>query len=91
MKSGSFSFVLEASAHLVHGQVDAGVRDDPQHVRDVAFIKRPESLPPEDLLGAVRDAGVLAAPPQRQTSFQNLEADKDVLLRTLKCLSHAYP
>lgn len=41
------------TAHLVHCQVDARVRDDAQHVGDVAFIKRPESFSPENLLGTV--------------------------------------
>lgn len=71
-------------AHLVNRQIDAGIRDDSQHVGDVAFVKRSEAFPPEDLLGAVRDAGVLTARPQRKAGLQNLGPDQDVLLGTLK-------
>lgn len=60
------------SAHLVHCQVDACVGDDAEHVGDVAFIKRSESLSPENLLGTVGDTGVLSGLPQSETSFQHL-------------------
>lgn len=42
-----------ASAYLVDSQVNAGIRDDAQHVWDVALVKRHESFFPENLLGAV--------------------------------------
>lgn len=40
-------------AHLVHGQVDASVGDNAEHVGDVAFVKRCQSFSPENLLRTV--------------------------------------
>lgn len=41
------------TAYLVHSQVNAGIRDDAQHVWDVALVKRHQSFFPENLLGTV--------------------------------------
>lgn len=44
---------LCVTAYLVHSQVNAGIRDDAQHVWDVALVKRHQSFFPENLLGTV--------------------------------------
>lgn len=41
------------TAYLVHSQVNAGIRNDAQHVWDVALVERHEAFLPEDLLGTV--------------------------------------
>lgn len=41
---------LRQTAHLIHCQVDAGIRNDAQHVGDVAFVKCAKSFSPENLL-----------------------------------------
>lgn len=70
--SSSDCFSLCSSAHLIDCQVDASVRDDAQHVGDVAFVEGKHSLALQDLFGAVWDALVLASLSQRQTGFENL-------------------
>ena len=57
---------------LVHRQVDASVGDDANHVGNVAPIEGSHALLPEDLLGTVRNARILARRPQRQPGLQHL-------------------
>lgn len=70
-----FLRVLVECAYLVDGQVDASVGDDAKHVGHIAFVEGPQALPPQHLLGTVRDARILARLPQRQTGLQNLSTD----------------
>lgn len=63
---------VEPGTHLVHGQVDASVRNDAQGVRQVASVEGPHPLRLQDLPGAVGHPWVLSCLPQRQTGFQHL-------------------
>lgn len=54
-----------STIHLVHCQVDAGVRYDAQQVWDVALVERSRSLLLEDVFGAVENTRVLARLAQR--------------------------
>lgn len=67
---------LEYWTHLVHGQVDASVRNDAQSVGQVASVEGPHSLRLQDLSGAVGHTWVLSCLPQRQAGFQHLQSPK---------------
>lgn len=41
------------TAYLVHSQVNASIRDDAQHVWDVALVERHKAFFLENLLGTV--------------------------------------
>lgn len=69
---------IEVFTHLVDSQIDASIRDDAQYVRYVAFIKRPHSLLPQDLLSAVQHARVLPGLAQGQTRLQHLHRDRQI-------------
>lgn len=61
---------------LVHGQVDASVRDDAQHAGYVALVKGTNSFPPQDLCGAVSQSRELTRFSECQTGFQHLQGGK---------------
>lgn len=54
-----------STIHLIHCEVDAGVRYDAQQVWDVALVERRCSLLLEDVFGTVENARVLACFAQR--------------------------
>lgn len=54
------SIILISTIHLIHCEVDAGVRYDAQQVWDVALVERRRSLLLEDLFGTVENTRVLA-------------------------------
>lgn len=54
-----------SSIHLIHCEVDAGVRYDAQQVWDVALVERRRSLLLEDVFGTVENTRVLARLAQR--------------------------
>lgn len=64
-------------AHLIHGQVDACVGDDAQHVGDIPLIERPHPLFAQDLSSTVPHARVLASLTQSQTCLQHLGEDRE--------------
>lgn len=60
---------------LIHSQVDACIRDDAQHVGNVALVEGSEALSLQDLLGAVCDSRVLARLSQRQPRLNHLQGN----------------
>lgn len=64
------------TTHLIDSQVDASVRDDAQHVGDVALVESSHTLLLKDVFGTMHDARVLARPPQGQPGLQDLRGQK---------------
>lgn len=58
--------------HLIDSQVGAGVRDDAEHVGQVATVEGAGALPLQDLPGAVQQPLVLARPAEGQPRLQHL-------------------
>ena len=64
-------------AYFVDSQIDSGVGQDPQNVRDVALVEYFEAVGGVQLLGAVEDAAIFARFPERQSGFHHLEIGKN--------------
>ena len=60
------------STYLVHGQIDARVRQNPQQVGHVSPVEDLESLAAVQLAAAVQDARVLVGVAQRHPRLHNL-------------------
>lgn len=69
MRKNLFGVLNCVTAYLVHSQVDASIRDDAQHVWNVALVERCKAFSLENMLGAVWDTQVLAGFPQSKASF----------------------
>ena len=66
------SIQTHPAAHLVHSQVDAGVRYDTQHVGQVSSVEGQHAFFSQDLPGAVGNPSVLPCPSECETSLQHL-------------------
>lgn len=53
MRKNLFGVLNCVTAYLVHSQVDASIRDDAQHVWNVALVERCKAFSLENMLGAV--------------------------------------
>lgn len=56
--------MIMSTTHLINSQVDASIRDDAQHVGDVALVESSHALLLKNMFGAIQNARVLARFPQ---------------------------
>lgn len=52
------------TTHLINSQVDASIRNDAQHVGDVALVESSHTLLLKNVFAAIQNARVLARFPQ---------------------------
>lgn len=56
--------MMMSTTHLINSQVDASIRDDAQHVRNVALVESSHALLLKNMFGAIQNARVLARFPK---------------------------
>lgn len=56
--------MMMTTTHLINGQVDASIRNDAQHVGDVALVESSHTLLLKNMFGTIQNARVLACFPQ---------------------------
>lgn len=56
--------MMMSTTDLINGQVDASIRNDAQHVGDIALVESSHTLLLKNMFGAIQNARVLARFPQ---------------------------